>query len=355
VTTYMQMYGAKVEYENYLYRVLPNISVAEVFAMLSVGWAKASALQREYDASMFLSNYLAPAVAFDNNGGPSALGQLTGVSLKGIPNGTFNLDYDWPRLTDYMQGELNMRTDNVVALIPRNAWAFMNTKKGWTQFLGLDGSPLYQRPSIQQAPRPVMAEVDKYGIRNKGVGFSSAGAAAKFIEGSRESAAAKAAESLLPGVHPFLPESLPNWQNVYTLPNAAFPGMRVVLTPFAQASHRFYAPDHPLRLDEITGKPRPMLTTDILLFDANHPLYMIETIPPTSWTATEELHRRSTVVMVEAYAMANSARGQQAVLIKGAVLDHNWSTDRMWMNVKDVVLSETPLGSGLTENGRPQA
>lgn len=346
VTTLMQMYGAKVEYENYLYRVLPNVSVAEVFAMLSVGWAKASAMQREYDASMFLTNYLDPATAFDNNGGPSALGQLSGVGPKGIQNGTFNMDYDFPRLLDYMQGELNMRTDNIIMLLPRNAWPFMNTKRGYKQFLGLDGSPLYQRPNIQGPDKPEMWSPDRYGIQVKGTGFQNPGAAANYLRGSREKAGAQGQEALLPGVHPFLPENMPNMLNTFTLPNAAFPGARVVLTPFAQAAHRFYAEDSDLRLDDVTGKKRPVLTSDILFFDGNHPLYLIETIPPTSWTATNEEYRKSTVVMVEAYAMANSARGQQACVIRGAVLDHNWTHD-VWLNAKDIQTSDQPLGDGL--------
>lgn len=347
VTTYMQMYGAKVEYENYLYRVLPNVSVAEVFAMLSVGWAKASAMQREYDASMFLTNYLAPAVAFDNNGGPSALGQMTGVGVKGIQNGSFNPDYDFPRLLDYMQGELNMGTDNVTMLLPRNAWAFINRKRGYSQFLGTDGTPLYQRPNIQGGARPQMMPADRYGIQNKGAGFQSAAAAANYVRGTREHAGATAQEALLPGVHPFLPEGMPNMLNEFSLPNAAFPGMKVVLTPFAQANHRFYADGSELRNDDQTGRPRPVLTTDILLFDANHPLYLIETIPPTSWTAYNEEYRKSTVVMVEAYAMANSARGQQACLLKGAVIDHHYDIgDRIRFGKEDIQITDVPLGEG---------
>ncbi len=351
VTTYMQMYGAKVEYENYLNRLLPNISVAEIFAMLSVGWARASVLQREYDATMFLTNYLNPATAFDNNGGPSALGQMTGVGLKGIQNGSFNPDYDFPRLLDYMQGELNMRTDNIRVLIPRNVWSFIASKRGYSQFLGTDGSPLFQaRQSIQNPAAPAGSTPDRYGIRAKGA-FPSAQAAENYIRGSREWAGAKAGEALLPGVQPFLPENMPNMLSEFTMPNAAFPGMRVVLTPFAQGSHRFYAEDSKLRLDDVTNRPRPVLTTDILLFDANYPLYLIETIPPTSWTATNQEYRKSTVFMAEAYAMANSARGQQACVLKGAVVDHHYDIgDRLRFTPQDIHVTDQPLGDGLQSN-----
>jgi len=121
-----------------------------------------------------------------------------------------------------------------------------------------------------------------------------------------------------------------------------------VLSPYVQAAHKFYAEGHKLRNDDVTGKPRPVLVTDILLFDGNHPLYLIETIPPTSWTATNEEYRKSTVIMVEAYAMANSARGQQATLIKGAVADHNFTHD-LYLNARDVEISDQPLAGGLTD------
>lgn len=349
VTTYMQMYGAKVEYENFLHRVLPNASVAEIFALLSLGWAKASALQREYDASMFLTNYLSPAVAFSNvDGRTSALGQLTGFGINGVQNGTFNIDYDYPRLLDYMEGELGMRTDNLIMLLPRNAWAFFHTKRGYRQFLGLDGSPIYQRPQIVQPQRPDYWPEDRYGIRAKSVGFDAAAAAANYIRGTREYAGAKAAEALGPGVQLFLPEQVPNMLATYLLPNSVFGPMRVVLTPFAQAKHRFYASGHPLRNDPMTGQPRPVLTTDILLFDGNRPLYMIETVPPTSWTATNDEHRKSVVVMVEAYAMANAARGQQAVVIEGAVLDHSYVHD-IRLDASSIQVSDRPLGGGMAD------
>jgi hypothetical protein len=343
----MSMYGVKVEYENYLHRVLQNTSIAEVMAMLSVGWAKASAMAREFDASNFLTNYLAPEVAFDNNAaGRSRWGQLSGVGINGTQNGTFDTDYDFPRLLDYMEHELQMSTNNLVMLLPRNAWAFMNTRKGYKRFLGTDGQPLYQRPSMEAGPKEALAGPDRYGIRAQGVGYKSSGQAAKYLTGTREHNAARAGESMVPGPMPFLPEQVPNWMNTFMLPNSAFGPMRVVLTPFAQAQHRFYAAGHPLRDDPRTNKPRPIMTTDVLFFDGNHPMYLIETIPPTSWTATNDEYRKSVVVMVEAYAMANSARGQQACQVKGAVLDHNFTHD-LWLNAADVEVTSTPLDGGL--------
>jgi hypothetical protein len=87
----------------------------------------------------------------------------------------------------------------------------------------------------------------------------------------------------------------------------------------------------------------------MLLFDGNHPLYLVETVPPTSWTATEELHRKSTVVMVEGYAMANAVRGQQAVEINGAVLDHNWTHDLELDAAKVEWNTDHPLAGGLSD------
>lgn len=346
----MSMYGVKVEYENYLHRVLANTSIAEVMAMVSVGWAKASAMAREFDASKFLTNYLAPEVAFDNNAnGHSRHGQLTGIGINGVQNGTFNVDYDFPRLLDYMENELQMSTNNLIMLLPRNAWSFMNTRKGYKQFLGTDGQPLYQRPTMEKGPAGALTEGDRYGIRAQGVGYSSSGQAAKYLTGTREYNAARAGESMVAGPMPFLPESVPNWMNTFMLPNSSFGPMKVVLTPFAQAQHRFYAEGHPLRDDARTDRPRPIMTTDVLFFDANHPMWLIETIPPTSWTATNDEYRKSVMVMVEAYAMANSARGQQACTIKGAVLDHNYEHN-IWLNAKDIEVTDSPLDQGLTKS-----
>jgi hypothetical protein len=242
-----------------------------------------------------------------------------------------------------------MSTDNLIMLLPRNAWSFMNMRKGYRRLLGEDGEPLYQRPDIQQGPRPAMWDDEKYGIRNQQVGFQTPSAAANYIQGSREARAANASEQMAPGPYPYLPTNMPNWMNVYMLPNSAFGPMRVVLTPFAQSTHKFYAADHPLAKDDQTGRPRPVPTTDMLLFDGNHPLYLVETVPPTSWTATEELHRKSTVVMVEGYAMANAVRGQQAVEINGAVLDHNWTHDLELDAAKVEWNTDHPLAGGLSD------
>lgn len=347
VNTRMAMYGVKVEYENFLHRVLPNMHVAEIMAMLTVGWAKASAMQREYDASKFLTNFLSPEVAFDNNvNGVSALGQLTGIGINGVQNGTFNLDYDFPRLLDYMEQDLGMRTDNLIMLLPRNAWAFMNTRKGYRRFLGLDGQPLYQRPSFEAGPKGALADDERYGIRTQGVGYKTPSQAANYLTGTRLGNAARAAEGNVAGPNPWLPLSIPNAMNAFMLPNTAFGPMRVVLTPFEQAKHRFYASGHALRNDGVTNQPRPIMTTDILFFDGSRPMHLIETIPPTSWTASNAEYRKSMVVMVEAYALANSARGQQACTIKGAVLDHNWQHD-LWLDAATQKVTDTPLNGGL--------
>lgn len=346
----MAMYGVKVEYENFLHRVLPNMHISEIFAMLTVGWAKASAMQREYDASKFLTNYLSPEVAFDNNiSGKSALGQLTGIGMTGVENGTFNMDYDFPRLLDYMEHDLGMRTDQLKMLLPRNAWAFMNTRKGYRRFLGLDGQPLYQRPAFTQGPKGALAGDDRYGIRAQGIGYNTAEQAANYLQGTRLGNAGRAGTQMVPGPNAFLPASIPNFMNEFTLPNSAFGPMTVVLTPFQQAKHRYYADGHPLRNDGRSGKPRPVMSTDMMFFDGTRPMFLIETIPPTSWTASNEEYRKSTVVMVEAYALANSARGQQATVIKGAVLDHNWQHD-LTLEADKLKITDNPL-HGTTDNG----
>ncbi|RME26219.1 MAG: hypothetical protein D6800_06780 [Candidatus Zixiibacteriota bacterium] len=341
----MAMYGVKIEYENFLHRVLNNTSIADLLSMVVIGWAKASATAREYDAAKFLTNYLAPGVAFDNNdSGKSRWGQLSGVGINGIQNGTFDVDRDLPRLMDYMQNELGM-SSNIVMVLPKNAWAFMNMRKGYRRFLGLDGQPLYQRPDFQRGPLPAAYSEERYGIRIKGVGFPTPAAAAKYLSGTREGQAGLASSVMPPGPFPFLPESVPNWLDTFSLPNAAFPGMRVVLTPHVQAQHRFYAQGHPLRNDEMTGKPRAIMTTDILFFDASRPMWLIESIPPTAWDATNEEYRKSVLTMVEAYAMANSARGQQACVIRGAVLDDNY-THEIRLNASDIKITDQPLSGG---------
>lgn len=346
VNTRMAMYGVKVEYENFLHRVLPNMHVSEIFAMLSVGWAKASAFQREFDASKWLSNYLAPEVAFDNaDGASSALGQLTGIGMNGVENGTFNMDYDFPRLQDYMEHDLGMRTDNLIMFLPRNAWSFMNTRKGWRRFLGMDDQPLYQRPNFQAAPKSAFAEDDRYGIRNQGIGHRNPSQAANYLATSRLGKAARAADGGVPGPNAFLPPTIPNLLNAFTLPNTGFGAMRVVLSPHVDAAVRYYPTGHPLRNDDRTGEPRPVMTTDVMFFDGNYPMYLVETIPPTSWTATNDEYRKSMVVMVEAYAMANAARGQQAVVMKNAVLDHNWYHD-LTLDADKLKITNTPLSGG---------
>jgi len=345
----MAMYGVKVEYENFLFRTMPNTSIADLMAMLSVGWAKASAMAREFDASSFLTNYLSPKVAFDNDaGGKSRWGQLSGVGINGEHNGTFDMDYDFPRLLDYMEHSLGMSTNNLIMLLPRNAWAFMNRRKGYRRFLGEDGQPLYQRPTMTKGPQEALAGTERYGIRTQGVGYESAAQARNYLLGSREGNAARAGNSMVPGPMPFLSEEVPNWLNTFTLPNSAFGSMKVVLTPFAHAKHRYYAESHPLYEDPRTERPRPIMTTDILFFDGNYPMWLIETIPPTSWTATNDEYRKSVMVMVEAYAMANSARGQQACQIKGAVLDNNYTHD-LYLEASKINPTSTPLDTGLIE------
>lgn len=346
----MAMYGVKIEYENFLNRVLQNTHIAEVLAMMTVGWSKASAMQREHDASKFLTNYLAPGIAFDNNdAGASALGQLSGVAINGTQNGTFDLDHDFPHLLDYMENDLQMSTDNLIMLLPRNAWPFMNMRKGYRRFLGLDGAPLYQRPQFTAGPKPALADDDRYGIRIKGVGFTPQ-SGAKYLTGTRQGNAAQTANSMVPGPMPFLPESVPNWMNTFVLPNAAFSNMRVVLTPFEQAQHKYYADGHALRNDAFSGNPRAIMTSDMLFFDGNHPMFLIESIPPTSWTASNDEYRTSTAVMVEAYAMANSARGQQACVVKGAVLDDNY-THEIRLQAETIKIGDVPLSGGAGNPG----
>lgn len=353
VNPMMRMYGVKLEYENYFKRVLRSMHIADWLAMVSVGWAKASAMQREYDASKYLTNYLGPEPVFDNNAGAtSALGQLTGVGINGKQNGTFSLDYDFPRLLDYMQHELQMSTDNLIMLLPKNAWAFMNTRQGYRRFLGTDRQPLYQSPNFTSGPQGAMQRIegdDRYGIRVQGVGYNSPRAAAEYLAGTPNANAARAAETMPAGPMPFIPAQVPNWQHTFQLPNSAFGPMRVVLTPFAQANHRFYAENADIRNDDVTEKPRPVMTTDMLFFDGNRPMYMIESIPPTSWTASNEEFRKSVLVMVEGYAMANAARGQQACTVNGAVLDHEFTHD-LWLDATKVKITDKPMGDGLTNN-----
>lgn len=347
INPHMAMYGVKVEYENFLYRVLANTNIADLIAMTVVGWSKASAMAREFDASTYLTNYIDPTPIFDNNrGGVSALGQLSGVGINGIQNGTFDPDYDFPRMQAYMEDNLQMQTNNLIMLMPRNGWPFMSMRKGYHRFLTADGSPIYQRPTVTQGPREALPGADRYGLRIKGVGYNGPDQAREYLTGGGEALAGRLAGAAVPGPMPFLPENVPNAMNSFTLPNSLFGGMRVVLSPFISTKHRYYAEETELRFDDVTEEKRAVTTTDIMFFDGNHPLYLIETIPPTSWTATNEEYRKSVLVMVEAYAMANSARGQQAATIKGAVLDDNYKHE-IRLDAKDVKITDKPLGDGM--------
>lgn len=349
----MQMYGVKVEYENRLHRVLENFAVSEILAMLSVGWAQASSEARERDASRFLTNYLSPTTAMSNLPSSDApLGQASGIAINGEPNGTLDVDYDVPRILDFMEYQEGMNTSNLKALLPRNAWPFLNMRKGYRRFIGRDGQPLYESPNFEEGPRGALNEsgglptnTEQYGVKARGVGFGGPEAAASYLRQSRQSEGALASTQMTPGPQPFLPRRVPNWMNEFSLPNSAFGPMKMVLTPFAQAEHRYYAEGHALRDDDVSGQPRPVMTTDMLLFDGTRPLYMIESIPPTSWEATNEEYGKSMVVLVEGYAMANRSRGQQAIKLEGMVLDDNY-THEIRLNAQDIKITNHPLHGG---------
>ena len=348
----MQMYGVKVEYESRLHRVLENFAISEILAMLSVGWAQASSEARERDASRFLTNYLSPTTALSNLPNSNApLGQASGIAINGEPNGTLDVDYDVPRIMDFMEYQEGMNTSDLRMLLPRNAWPFFNMRKGYRRFIGRDGEPLYESPEFEEGPRGALNEgggfptnTEQYGVSAQGVGYGGPEAAASYLRQSRQSEAGLASSQMASGPQPFLPRRVPNWMNEFRLPNSAFGPMSVVLTPFAQADHRYYAEGHELREDDVTGNPRPIMTTDALLFDGTRPLYMIESIPPTSWEATNEEHGKSMVVLVEGYAMANRSRGQQAIKLEGLVLDDNY-THEIRLNANQIKMTDHPLHS----------
>lgn len=352
------MYGVKVEYENRLHRVLENFAISEILAMLTVAWAQASSETRERDASNFLNSHLNPTTALSNVDGANApLGQASGMAINGEQNGTLDVDYDVPRIIDFMEYEVGMSTQDLRMLLPRNAWPFLNMRKGYRRFIGRDGQPLYESPSYEEGPNAALSEEggygmdgERYGLNAQGVGFSGPGAAANYLSQTRESEAARAAGQGAPGPLPFLPRRIPNRMNEFRLPNSAFGPTTVVLSPFIEAEQRYYADGHPLRDDDQSGNPRPIMTTDITLFDGTRPLYMMEIVPPTSWDATNEEHGKSMMVMVEGYAMANRARGQQAITLEGMVLDDNY-THEIRLNAENIPVTDEPLNGGNSQSG----
>jgi len=341
-------YGAKVEYEDFMNRVLDEVPVSDILAMMTLGWSKSSAEARESDASQFLRRYLDPKPAFDNKGDKTAsrYGQLSGRAIDGTPNGTFDIDQDLPRLMNFMQFELGMDMDNLILLLPRDAWNLMNFRKGYRRFIGRDGEPLRERPEYTEGgPEAALSQDGRYGIRGQDVGYDDPQAAANYLAQSREGKGSRAAAQMAPGPFPFLPSEVPNLMDEFRLPNSAMGDLKVVLSKHAQAKHRYYSEDSDLHEDDVTGNERPIKVTDMLFFDGNKPLNLIETIPPTSWTANDEVHRRSMVVMVEGYGMANTFRGQQAAVVRNAVLDDNY-THEIRRQAHREKITDLPLGEG---------
>lgn len=345
------MYGVMLEYERFRKRVFQNASLAELFAIVSVGWAKASSRQRELDATKFLTKYIDNTVLFDNSPADSGvLGQTNGIGLNGLPNGSFNMDYDFPMMLDHMISELGMDVSNLKMLLPRGAWHFMNRRKGYSQFLGTDGNAMYQRPNITKPSAPAGFPDDQFGIRYKGTGPRNASAAANFLTGTREANGAAVQNRLISGLYHNLPNSVPNWAAEFQLPNSAFGPMTVVLTPYEQPKHATFPDGHPAANDPITGLKRPVTTTDIMIFDGNKPFYIYDSIPATNWHAEEDLHRRSTMVMIEGWHLAATARGQQAVSMKSMVLEDDNRPDfalRATIDSDKLVRSQRPVGDGI--------
>lgn len=350
----MSMYGVQLEYENKLNRVFENFSVGQILAMATLGWAQASQEVRERDASRYLTDYLNPTTALSNKEGANApLGQASGVAINGTPNGTLDTDYDVPRIMDFMLHEVGMNIDQLQALLPQDAWSALNMRKGYRRFVGRDGAPLYESPNFEEGPRGAFSSgennaygtnPEQYGISARGAGFAGPAGAANFLQRSREAEGQQVASQMPAGPFAFLPKRIPNLMNEFTLPTSAFGNLSVTLTPFETTEEMLYREGHNLRNDDVTNKPRSVKTTDMLLFDGTRPLYMIESIPPTSWDATNELYRTSTVVMVEAYALANRSRGEQAIKLEGLVLDDNY-THEIRLAAEQIDVTNNPLGS----------
>ena len=324
----MQMYGVKAKYEDRIFRVLDNMNTAEILAMFSVAWAQASSEARERDASRFLTDFLSPTTVMSTVDGANApLGQPSGLAINGEYNGTLDVEEDVPKIIDYMQNHAGMSLQDLRMLLPHNAWPFLNMRKGYRRFLGEDGSPIYESPQLaEEAPEAALNSDERYGLSNGNVGYSGPQAASNYLmrQRERQGEAAQAAERMAPGPMPFLPRKIPNWMQQFRLPNTAFGPMTAVLTPFAQAQQTHYAEGHPLRNDDRTNDARVITTTDALIFDGTRPMHFIESVPPTSWDATNEEHGKKMMVMVEGYALANRARGQQAIKLEGLVLENNY-------------------------------
>lgn len=350
------MYGAKVEYENFFKRATKKMSTAEIFALLTLGWSRASASKKEKDASDFVWRSLDPEVLFDNDADANAsvFGQMSGMSRNGHYNGTLDVDYDIPRIMDYMRFQMGLDTSSLAMILPRNAWSLLNFRKGYRRFVGRDGEPLYESPQYQEEPAAALNEGgDRYGIRGQSAGFDSPAKAREYFQQTREAKSATLAGQSPAGPNPFLPNDMPNLLSEFMLPNSAMGPMKVILTKYEEAQNRYYAKGHPLREDPATGEPRPIMSTDMMFFDLSKPLYHVETLPPTSWIATNDEYRRSTVTMVEGYGMSGSKRGEQAAVINGAIIDDNYTHEIRQLAHEIQNPSEQPLAgnnsAGLTQ------
>lgn len=365
----MQMYGIKVEYKSKLRRVFENFAVPDILAMMTVGWSQASAEVRERDATNFLFKKLAPRPILSNKPNADApLGTASGMSINAYPNGTLDVDRDVPRIIDYMQYQEGLSLANLIMLMPKNAWPFMNMRKGYRRFLGRDGDILHESPQFTEGPRGALnnpggfpTNAEQYGVKARGVGYSGPAAAAQHLANTRAGESQLASNQMPAGPMPFLPRRVPNLMNEFRLPNSAFGPMSVVLTDYQQADYRYYADDgynpdaagsdqaHPLRYDSITGDKRPVMTTDVLIFDGTRPLFFMESVPPTSWDYTNEEWQRSAVVMVEAFSMANRSRGQQAVMLESLVLDDNY-THEPRIDARDLPVTDRGLAGGMSDS-----
>ena len=352
INTRSAYYGARIEYRNFFNRVLENMQLSDILAMMTMGWAKSSAEARERDASNFLRTYLDPKPAFDNDASAeSRYGQLSGRAIDGSPNGTFDIDYDLPRLQNFMQFELGLNIDNLAMLLPRDAWNLMNFRKGFRRFIGRDGDRLYERPEYTQSEmsQPALNEDNRYGLdgAQQAVGFENAREASGHLAQTRQGRAGRAAAQMAPGPFPFLPHNIPNLMDEFRLPNSALGDIKVVLSKHARSKDRYYDQDSSLYNDDVTGNPRPVKVTDMLFFDQSRPMSLMEVVPPTSWTATDEKNRREMMTMVEGYSMANPiARGQQACVMRNVVIGDNY-THELRRIAENETITDNPLGEGM--------
>jgi len=359
INTRSAYYGARINYRNFFNRVLENMQLSDILAMMTLGWAKSSAEARERDASNFLRTYLDPKPAFDNDASAeSRYGQLSGRAIDATPNGTFDVDYDLPRLRNFMEFELGLNMGALAMLLPRDAWNLMNFRKGYRRFIGRDGDQLYERPEYTQSEmsQPALNQDGRYGLEGaqQAVGFETPQAASSHLAQSRQGKAGQAAAQMAPGPFPFLPHDIPNMMDEFRLPNSALGDIQVVLSKHVRSKDRYYDSDSDLYTDDVTGNPRPVKVTDMMFFDQSKPMSLMEVVPPTSWTATDEKNRRETMTMVEGYSMANPiARGQQACVIRNAVIGDNY-THEIRRRAENEIITDNPLDQGLQEDNPNQ-